>query len=200
METRDTILQGILDSIATKQALLEQTSEIDQIAASMLECYQAGGKVLIFGNGGSAADAQHIAAELVGRFGFDRPGLPALALTVDTSCLTAIANDYSYDSVFARQVQALGKAGDWVLGISTSGNSKNVVNGLMTAKEMGMTTVGFTGRSGGKMKMVADYCLCVPSNVTARIQESHLLVAHLCCEIVEESLFAHLKPQQRKAA
>ena len=144
---------------------------------------------MIAGNGGSAADAQHIAAELVSRFYFDRPGLPSIALTTDSSMLTAIGNDYGYDQLFARQVQANGVAGDVFIGISTSGSSRNVVNALKVSKEMGLVTVGLTGETGGEMKALCDYCICVPSRETPRIQEVHILIGHILCAIVEEAMF-----------
>ncbi len=149
----------------------------------------AGGKVLLFGNGGSAADAQHIAAEFVGRFAFERPALPALALSVNTSCVTAIGNDYGFERVFSRQIEALGRPGDVAIGISTSGNSANVVRGLMAAKSLGLPTVALTGCAGGKVKGVADYCLSASSNETPRIQECHILMGHIVAELVEQTIF-----------
>ncbi len=140
---------------------------------------------MIAGNGGSAADAQHIAAELVGRFLRERKALPAMALTTDTSILTAIGNDYSFENVFSRQVEALGQAGDVAIGISTSGNSKNVIKAIQTAKKMEMITIGFTGESGGELKNCIDFCFQAPSQSTPHIQEAHLAVAHALCDIVE---------------
>lgn len=145
-----------------------------------------GHKILFCGNGGSAADAQHLAAELVGRFVKERESLPAIALTTDTSILTAIANDYSYDDVFSRQVAGLGQAGDVLIGISTSGNSKNVVKAIELAKQKGLKTVALTGEGGGKLGALCDAIIAVPSKTTARIQEMHILVGHIVCELVEE--------------
>lgn len=162
---------------------------IIKIAEIIVEAYRNGKKVILFGNGGSAADAQHITAELVGKYYLDRDPLPAVALTTNTSSLTAIGNDYSFDIVFARQLKALGKKGDVVIGISTSGNSENVIQAFKVAREMGLITVGFTGKSGGKLRSVADHCLCIPSNDTPRIQEGHITIGHIICEIVERELF-----------
>lgn len=156
---------------------------------AIVKCYQGGGKVLIFGNGGSAADAQHFAGELVSRFYFDRPGLSAFALTTDTSVLTAIGNDYGYDYVFARQVEASAKAGDVVIGISTSGNSANVLRAFTAAQQIGAITIGLTGQSGGAMKELCQICICAPSNSTPRIQECHLVIEHTICAQVEQILF-----------
>ena len=185
-------VQTIKASIATKQQLLanqEILSTIAQVSKVMVESFQKGNKVLLFGNGGSAADSQHIAAEFVGRFAFDRPPLPALALSVNTSCVTAIGNDYGFDLVFARQLEALAKPGDVAIGISTSGNSPNVLQGLAAAKKLRLHTVAFAGCTGGKMKNTADYCICAPSNETPRIQECHILVGHIISELVEATIF-----------
>jgi len=179
------------ESAALSRALLEDRAllnSLEKAAMETSEVLSAGGKVLLFGNGGSAAQAQHIAAELVGRYKRERRGLPALALTVDTSCLTAIANDYSFDRVFARQVEALGARGDIVFAISTSGNSPSVLCGVEAAKSKGMIAVALTGRTGGSLKTKVDYCVMVPSDDTARIQEAHLLMGHTLCEYVEEAL------------
>ncbi len=146
-------------------------------------------KTILAGNGGSAADAQHIAAELVGRYGFDRPSIPSLALTTDTSCLTAIGNDYGYDKVFSRQLEGMGQEGDLFIGISTSGNSKNIINAFVSAKEKGITTVALVGRDGGEMAKMADIALVVPSDSTPRIQESHILIGHIICDIIEKEIF-----------
>jgi D-sedoheptulose 7-phosphate isomerase len=151
--------------------------------------------LLIAGNGGSAADAQHIAAEFVSRFNFDRPGLPALALTTDTSILTAVGNDYGYEQLFRRQIEANGIGGDVFLGISTSGNSPNILQALEAARLKGMTTFGLTGDTGGKMRELCDFCLCVPSSDTPRIQEAHILIGHTLCAMVELALFEDLRPQ-----
>lgn len=159
-------------------------------AASQLavETLRRGNKILLCGNGGSAADAQHIAAELTGRYKTERRGLPGIALTTDTSALTAIANDYGYDRVFDRQVESLANKGDLLLGISTSGNSKNVLSALKLAKELGCSTIGFTGKDGGEMNEVCDVNLVVPSNNTPRIQEMHILFGHTMCQIIDNEL------------
>ena len=178
------------ESIAVKRALLETQSEtMAQVGAALVAALRNGKTLYLFGNGGSAGDAQHIAAELVGRFTKERRALPAVALTTNTSTLTALGNDYEYAIVFSRQLEAFGKPGDVVIGISTSGNSPNVLHGLQTAKNLGMVTIGLTGETGGKTKATADHCICVPSRDTARIQESHILIGHILCEIVEQSLF-----------
>lgn len=183
---------SIQASIAVKERLL-QTSEvvasIARVAEIMVDVFQQGSKVLLFGNGGSAADAQHIAAEFVGRFAVDRPALPALALSVNTSCVTAIANDYGFDQVFSRQIEALAHAGDAAIGISTSGTSPNVVKALALCREKGLHTVAFTGCTGGKLNHVADHCICVPSNETPRIQECHILIGHIISQLVEQTIF-----------
>lgn len=186
------IYHQIADSAATKQAILENEPLLDllvEVAQKCVEVYKNGKKILIAGNGGSAADAQHFAAELVGRYGFDRPSLPSLALTTDTSALTAIGNDYGYDHVFSRQLEGLGIEGDLFIGISTSGNSQNVLNAFESAKAKGITTVALVGRDGGKMGQMADYAIIIPSNKTPRIQESHLLVEHIICDIIEKEIF-----------
>jgi len=186
------IIQQIADSAATKQAILENESLVNllvEVARACVDVYKNGKKILIAGNGGSAADAQHFAAELVGRYGFDRPSLPSLALTTDTSALTAIGNDYGYEYIFSRQLEGLGVEGDLFIGISTSGNSQNVLNAFSAAKERGITTVALVGRDGGKMGQMADYAIIIPSNATPRIQESHLLVEHIICDIIEKEIF-----------
>jgi len=186
------IIQQIADSAATKQAILENESLVNllvEVASKCVDVYKNGKKILIAGNGGSAADAQHFAAELVGRYGFDRPSLPSIALTTDTSALTAIGNDYGYEYIFSRQLEGLGVEGDLFIGISTSGNSQNVLNAFASAKERGITTVALVGRDGGKMGQMADYAIIIPSNATPRIQESHLLVEHIICDIIEKEIF-----------
>ena len=145
--------------------------------------------MLLFGNGGSAADAQHIAAEFVGRFAFDRPPLAALALSVNTSCVTAIGNDYGFDQVFSRQLEALARPGDVAIGISTSGNSPNVLHAISTAKRLGLHTIAWTGCTGGILKKAVDHCICVPSTETPRIQECHILIGHIVAELVEQEFF-----------
>ena len=183
---------SIRASIAVKELLIrnaEMVSVIAKVSELLVDTVDKGNKVLLFGNGGSAADAQHIAAEFVGRFAFDRPALPALALSVNTSCVTAIGNDYGFDLVFARQIEALARPGDMAIGISTSGNSSNVLHGLSTARKMGLCTVALTGCAGGKLKNAAEYCICAPSKETPRIQECHILIGHIISELVEETIF-----------
>ncbi len=178
------------DSSAALARAAEELPEIGAaVAAVLVEAIQGGGKILFCGNGGSAADAQHLAAELAGRLRLERRALPAVALTVNASTLTAVANDYGYEAVFARQVEALGKPGDVLIGISTSGSSPNVVAALKTAKLSGLVTVGLLGLSGGAMEEFCDYSLRAPSDDTQRIQEIHIAVGHAICEIVEEDLF-----------
>lgn len=183
---------SIQASIAVKERLsrsADVVSSIAKVSELLIDTFQRGNKVLLFGNGGSAADAQHIAAEFVGRFAFDRRALPALALSVNTSCVTAIGNDYGFDQVFSRQIEALARAGDTAIGISTSGSSPNVVAGLSLCREKGLNTVALTGCTGGKLKNVVDYCICVPSNETPRIQECHIVIGHIISEIVEQTIF-----------
>lgn len=188
----DILKEKIKASAALKLSLLENKELLNtyqHILAALLTCYENKGKVLFCGNGGSAADAQHLAAELSGRFYFDRSPLYAEALHVNTSYLTAVANDYSYDQVYARLVDGMGQRGDILIGLSTSGNSKNIVNALKAAKEKGMITVGFTGKGGGNVKHYCDYLIEIPSDDTPRIQECHLLIGHTLCEQVESGLF-----------
>ncbi len=187
-----TVADVIRDSISVKEALLEDNNLVETVglvAKALIAAFRAGHKVLFCGNGGSAADAQHLAAELSGRFYFDRPPLYAEALHVNTSHLTAVANDYSYSDIFARSVYAAGRAGDVLVGITTSGNSANVVKAVQAAHEVGMTTVAMTGASGGKLVTACDYLINVPSRDSARIQEAHILVGHIICEIVEATLY-----------
>ena len=182
----------VKQSFETKQAIYENEALLETIASVAKACvdvYKKGKKTLLAGNGGSAADAQHIAAELVGRYGFDRPSIPSLALTTDTSNLTAIGNDYGYDKVFSRQLEGMGEEGDIFIGISTSGNSQNVLNAFEVAKKKGITTVALVGRDGGKMAEMADFSIVVPSTATPRIQESHILIGHIVCDIIEKELF-----------
>ncbi len=183
------IRSRIEESIEVKKSLLKRIEMIEEIALLIINAYRNNGKIYLFGNGGSAADAQHIAAELSGRFYMDRSALPAEALNVNTSALTAIGNDYSFDKVFARQIEANGRKGDIAIGLSTSGNSKNIIEGLRSAKHKEMLTIALTGESGGKIKKFVDRCLCVPSEDTARIQECHIMVGHIVCELVERELF-----------
>ncbi|WDL69714.1 D-sedoheptulose 7-phosphate isomerase [Helicobacter winghamensis] len=186
------IKQQFIDSISVKNIILQDDALIGlikEIALKITQAYRNGNKTLIAGNGGSAADAQHIAGEFVSRFYFDREGIPSIALTTDTSILTAIGNDYGYDKLFARQVQAQGVAGDVFIGISTSGDSANIVEALKICRDKGIVSIGLTGQSGGKMADLCDYCIKIPSTCTPRIQESHIVVGHILCAIVEEELF-----------
>ncbi len=188
------IKDQIKKSYETKQAVYENDNlinKIEQVSKLCVELYKGKNKTILAGNGGSAADAQHIAAELVGRYGFDRPSIPSLALTTDTSCLTAIGNDYGYDKVFSRQLEGMGQEGDLFIGISTSGNSKNIINAFEVAKQKNITTVALVGRDGGEMAKMADIALVVPSNSTPRIQESHILIGHIICDIIEKEIFGN---------
>ncbi|MEQ1732495.1 MAG: D-sedoheptulose 7-phosphate isomerase [Bacteroidia bacterium] len=182
----------IQQSIDTKQAILQNAQLLGvtaQVAQLIIDAYKAGNKVLWCGNGGSAADAQHLAAELSGRFYFDRPPLNSDAMHVNTSYLTAVGNDYGYDVVYSRLIKAIGNSGDILIGMSTSGNSANVINAMAQARTQGVITVAMTGETGGKMKAEADYLINVPSTDTPRIQECHMLLGHTLCELVEMALF-----------
>ena len=194
------LLQKILDQLQEAWATFDLLkadklllNSLERICEKCINSYRNNGKILIAGNGGSAADAQHFAGELVSRFLFDRPALSAIALTTDSSILTAIGNDYGYEDVFARQIQAHGRSGDVFIAISTSGNSANILKAIQTAKAIGLVVIGLTGRSGGKMKDMCDVCLCAPSDATPRIQECHLFFEHTLCACIEESLFGELR-------
>ena len=177
------------ESIRVKEETLKaNTDKIVAVVQEIKALFKRDGKILFFGNGGSAADSQHIAAEFIGRFRKERRSLPAIALTTDTSILTALGNDYGFDVVFARQIEGLGRRGDLAFGISTSGNSKNVIEGIRQARKMGLKTVSLTGCGGGKLAGLTDISLIVPSSTTARIQESHICIAHTICELVEDQL------------
>jgi len=183
----------IAESIRVKNEILqsdEMITKLEEVANIITRAFQNGKKVLFCGNGGSAADAQHLAAEFSGRFYTDRDALPSEALHTNTSYLTAVANDYSYDVVYSRLVKGIGNEGDVLVGLSTSGNSKNIVEAFLTAKNKGITTIGLTGISGGKMKECSDYLFAVPSSDTPRIQESHILLGHILCQLVEEQYFS----------
>jgi D-sedoheptulose 7-phosphate isomerase len=186
------IIRAILEaSITAKRDCIE--SNIDNILKAvdlLAACFSGGNKVLIFGNGGSAADAQHLAAEFVNRFQIERPPLAAIALTTDTSILTSIGNDYHFEDIYSKQVAALGHKGDIAWGISTSGNSANVVKAIKSARKIGMATIGMTGR-GGQLAACADLVFAVPSDTTARIQESHITVGHILCDLLERKLYPH---------
>lgn len=187
-------------SIDVKQRLLAEARACVDVAQVLIAAYRAGNALFVFGNGGSAADAQHIAAEFLGRFYIERPPLAATALTVNTSALTAIGNDYSFDEVFARQLRALGKRGDVALGISTSGNAANVVRALEAAREAGLTSVALTGSRGGRAKEVADYWVGVPSDDTPRVQEAHITIGHIWSALVESALFGEMAKADADAA
>jgi D-sedoheptulose 7-phosphate isomerase len=191
METRNFLSNELEAHIAAiEQTVAECDTEILKITECIIECFKQGNKILLCGNGGSAADAQHVAAEFINRFRFDRPALPAIALTTDSSILTCIGNDSAFENIFSRQVEALGVKGDILIGISTSGHSANVLKALETARLKGLTTTGFTGQEGrSPMSANCDYCLVVPSSETARIQECHEFVWHVICGAVESTLF-----------
>jgi D-sedoheptulose 7-phosphate isomerase len=184
---RDVVLKAFNDSAAVKQQFVrDHADRIVEVAKVIVRAFREGQKVLLFGNGGSATDAAHVAAEFVGRYKRERTPLPAIALATDIAAITCIANDYGYDELFARQVRAHGQKGDIAIAISTSGNSPNVLKGVAAAKEGGLTTVAWTGGTGGKLAALADFAFVVPSSVTARIQESHITLGHVLCELTEE--------------
>src|SRR3990170_1486099 len=186
----ETILKRFKESSEVKDLFLkENLSKLINVIKLTAQAFEKGNKLFFFGNGGSAADAQHLAAEFVNRYLMERPPLPAIALTTDTSILTSVSNDVTFNEIFAKQLKALGKKGDVAVGLSTSGNSPNVVRAIETAKEMGMKTVAFTGMDGGKLTKKADITLLVPSSSTPRIQEAHILIGHILCEMVENHLF-----------
>ena len=192
---KEFIIDRIIAEVVEEHAFLlrrffeKQSGDLIQVSQKVAEAFRAGRQVYFFGNGGSASDAQHLATEFVGRFVADRIALPAIALNADTSLITAVANDYGYDRVFARQVEAFGKKGDVAFGISTSGNSPSVVEGIRKARELGLTTVGLLGRDGGALKELVDHALVVEGKKTARIQELHILIGHTMCQLVEAILF-----------
>jgi D-sedoheptulose 7-phosphate isomerase len=181
--------KAITEHLSVVRAMQNQKEVLESIARGMVATLQAGGKILWCGNGGSAADAQHLAAELVGRFRRERRALPSVALTTDTSILTAVANDFGFETVFSRQIEALGRPGDLLVGLSTSGNSPNVIAALTAARAQGMATVGFSGAGGGRMALLVDQLFAVESRDTARIQEAHILAGHMLCDWVELSCF-----------
>jgi D-sedoheptulose 7-phosphate isomerase len=197
-ETR--VARSIEASIAVKRLLLGQADVVTVIARVsevVTDAIRKGNKVFLFGNGGSAADAQHIAAEIVGRFAFDRAPLPAISLTNNSSSITAIANDYGFDQIFSRQIEGLGRAGDVAIGISTSGQSPNIIRAISAAKKIGLHTVGLTGSDGKDLKNAADYCIRVPSTETPRIQECHILIGHIIAELVEATIFPDKVPRSQ---
>ena len=177
---------ALMQTMMSSPAYLEG---VVKVAEAMTKCLRSGNKILFFGNGGSAADAQHLAAELSGRFLKERKSLSGWALTTNSSVLTAIGNDYSFDEVFARQVQGIGNSDDVAFAITTSGNSPNVLRAVDVARDMKLVTVGLTGRTGGELQSAADHCICIPSDHTPRIQEAHILTGHILCELIEETLF-----------
>lgn len=188
----DAIKRIVAESISVKTQLLGDEARLHtlwEVAQTCIKCYKGEGKILFCGNGGSAADAQHLAAELSGRFYKDRPPLFAEALHVNSSYVTAVGNDYGYEEIYARLVRAMGRRGDVLIGISTSGNSPNILRALEAARAVGMVTVGMTGAGGGKMRALCDYLLDMPSTDTPRIQEAHILAGHILCQLVEEGLF-----------
>jgi D-sedoheptulose 7-phosphate isomerase len=190
MNLRKKIQDGLAESAFVKLLLMQrQSAVIEQIGVRLTKVLKAGRTIFLFGNGGSAADAQHIAAELEARFLRERRALPCHALTTNTSTLTAIGNDYGYDRTFARQLEAYARRGDAAIGISTSGNSPNVLEGMKTARKIGATTIGLTNEKGGKLKGLVDLCLRVPSTDTQRVQECHMAVGHILCDIIESSMF-----------
>lgn len=190
---QELIIKQLEESIEVKRLVRQNlASQIAQAACLVIEAYTKGGKILLFGNGGSAADAQHIAAELIGRFEKERRPLPAIAIPSNTSSLTAIGNDYGYEFTFARQVEALTQEGDVVIGISTSGNSANVLEAVRIARQKKVTTIGLSGSGGGKLESLVDLCIVVPSNSTSRIQEAHITIGHIICSLVEKEIFRHV--------
>ena len=189
---KNLIIEKLGNSVATLQKVMADDALLSEVVAAAEvtgKALLAGRKLMVAGNGGSAADSQHLVAEFVSRLTVDRPAMRAIALTTDTSILTAVGNDYSYDNVFERQIEALGQAGDVFLGISTSGSSKNVLKALHLSRKLGITTIGFSGRDGGKMPPLCDYNVIVPSEITANIQESHLALEHIFCHLVEIAYF-----------
>lgn len=194
MNIDEIIISHIRDSISVKEAVLTSPDilkSINDAALMVVDAYKCNAKTLIAGNGGSAADAQHIAGEFVSRFYFDRPGIPSISLSTDTSIITAIGNDYGFDKLFARQVQAQGRAGDVFIGITTSGNSENIIQALYSCREKNIKSIILTGKSGGKVADLCDICVKIPSEITPRIQESHILIGHIICCIVEDILFGN---------
>ena len=189
---KDKIRKIISESVSVKNSILQNESilnTVDEVASLIVKALKQGNRIYFCGNGGSAADAQHLAAEFSGRFYIDRDALPAEALHCNTSYITAVGNDYGYDLVYARLIKGIGNKGDFLVGLSTSGNSVNIIKAFEVARERGIATVGFTGESGGKMKGLCDYLLNVPSSNTPRIQESHIMLGHIVCQLVEEQYF-----------
>jgi len=196
MREEDEVKRQLEDGIRLKAYLQQNVQQLVTIANEIVKAFERGNYAYIFGNGGSAADAQHFAAELAGRFYMDRNPLPAIALTTNTSVLTAIANDYGYENIFIRQLSAMAKKGDVAIGIGVSGNSTNVVLALVEAKKRGLVTIGFTGSGGGKTAEIVDYLIAVPSKDTPRVQEAHTTIYHIVCYLVEKALFGNNKPDK----
>lgn len=189
---RQQVHRQLIESAEVKRLISDSCTDSILAAAELIaDCFRAGGKLMLCGNGGSAADCQHLAAEFVGRLSaiFERPAMPAIALTTDTSCLTATGNDYSFEHIFERQVEALGRESDVLIAISTSGNSENAIQAVAAAKELGIRTIGFLGGSGGKLKTIVDLPIVVPSDSVSRIQEAHITIGHIICELVEQILY-----------
>ncbi|MBI3753484.1 MAG: D-sedoheptulose 7-phosphate isomerase [Deltaproteobacteria bacterium] len=194
---KETIIKSYKESIHVKETFFKQTmAPVIQAAEIIADAFKAGNKLLICGNGGSAADSQHLAAEFVNRFVIERPPLPAVALSTDTSVITSIGNDYSFEQIFSKQIKAIGKEGDVLLAISTSGDSKNVIMAAKVARDMGIKIIGLTGKGGGKMAKMVDILLNVDSDVTARIQEVHITVGHIICELVDHIIFQSMGKEQ----
>jgi len=186
------IIKLLNESIKTKQLLIEDEQQLEiisKVVQHIIDAYKENNKIIVFGNGGSAADAQHMVAELVGRYKKERAPLDAVSLNTNVSTLTALGNDYGYETVFSRQLEASAKKGDVVIGITTSGKSPNVIKAMEVAKKIGCVTVALTGKDGGLIKNFVDYCICVPSNDTPRVQEAHITIIHIICELVEQVIF-----------
>jgi D-sedoheptulose 7-phosphate isomerase len=199
LEMQEKIVHQIKSSIDLKRKMVDSPSVLDAIeeaTMAIINAYRTSHKVMLAGNGGSAADSQHLAAEFVNRFNFDRPGLPAIALTTDTSILTSVSNDSGFIKLFSRQVEALGTQGDLFIGLSTSGNSPNIIEALSACKKKEIVTIGLTGSDGGRMKDLCDICIMVPSDKTPRIQEAHILIGHIICSLAEEELFRNYKSEK----
>lgn len=193
MTTEDKITELFADSIRTKERFVSQYASLTgEVSELIVSCFRNGNKLLLMGNGGSSSDASHIAGEFVGRFKNDRPPLPAIALNTDMAVITCIGNDFGYNQVFSRQVEALAREGDVVIAISTSGNSPNIIAAVETAKKMGNTTIGMTGGSGGKLASLVDHAFIVPSKDTPRIQEVHITLGHVICQVVEDAMFGEV--------
>jgi len=188
-QSADVLRKAVASATETLRGLEDLEAAVTRAAKLIVDCLRDGKKLLVCGNGGSAADSQHLAAELVGRFALERRALPAMALSVNSSVVTAIGNDYGYEQVFSRQLEGLARAGDMAIGITTSGNSANVIRAMESGSAMGLRTIAMTGARGGQIRAAVDECLCVPSDLTPRIQEGHILIGHMLCEYAERDLF-----------